>query len=156
WDGLFNTTNALGLLGSEDNKTQSFIYQHPEYVVVASCFGQPHRLGLTAEPITKIGHTPTHLRGLIALVTERQDRMIIGLRNGIAVSTVPGGAQSIGRDDAFISLRMMLQQPGKQRWSKVKTDMLVVIDDLLYTARNNPGVAIRLVTFGVDAFVPIV
>ena len=51
---------------------------------------------------------------------------------------------------------MMLLQPGKKRWSKIKTDLRVVIYDLLFTGDNDPRLAIRLVTLGVDAFVPIV
>jgi hypothetical protein len=106
--------------------------------------------------MTEIGDTPTHLSRLIVLVTERQNCMIVGLRNRIAMPTVPGGAQGIGRDDTAVSLDVMLLQPGKQRWSKIKTYMLVVIYDLLCTADDNPELAIRLVTLRVDAFVPIV
>jgi len=75
-------------LRSEDNKTQSFVDQQTEHVIVAGCLGQPHRLGLPAEAIKEISNTPTHLRALIALVAERQDGMIVGLCNGVAVSTV--------------------------------------------------------------------
>ena len=147
--------NALGLLWSEDNKTQSFVDQHTEHVIVASRLGQPHRLGLTVKSITEISDTPMHLRGSIALVTERQDCMIVGLRYGIAMSTVPGGALNVGGKNAAVSLRVMLPQPGKQCRSKIKTDMRVVIDDLLCTVDNNPGRAIRPVTLGVNAFIPI-
>jgi len=82
--------------------------------------------------------------------------MIVSLRNRIAMPTVPAGAQSIGGDDTAVSLDVMLLQPGKQRWSKIKTYMLVVIYYLLRTADNNPELAVRLVTLGVDALVPIV
>ncbi len=82
--------------------------------------------------------------------------MIVSLRYGIAVSTVPCGALSVGRDDAAVSFRVMLLQPGEQCRSKIKTDMRVVIDDLVCTVDNNPGGAIRPVTLGVNAFIPIV
>src|SRR4030095_280158 len=150
------TANALCLLWSEDNKPQPFVNQHTEHVIVASCLGQPRRLGFTAESITEISDTPMHLLDSIALVTERQDCMIVGLSYGIAVAAAPGGALRVGGDDAAVSLRVMLLQPGEEGRAKIKTYMRVVIAYFVCPDDNNPGPAIRLVTLGVNAFVPIV
>jgi hypothetical protein len=71
--------------------------------------------------MTKIRQAPTDLRAPIPVITKRQDRVIIGLRNRIAMRVMPASAFHIAGDDACIGFTMLPFQPPKQRRTKIKT-----------------------------------
>ncbi len=83
--------------------------------------------------------------------------MIIGLGYSITMAVVPAGALDIGGDDPRVGFRVVLFQPREEGWTKVETDVGVVVDKLFRTIRiKNSNGCIRLIAFGMYALVPIV
>src|SRR5687767_5501081 len=74
------------------------------------------------------------------------------------MAAVFGSTFQIRGDDASVSFRMLQFEPGKQRRTEIKTDVRVVVHDQLQVGLlvNNTNSAIRQVTFGVNALVPVV
>src|ERR1051325_9532867 len=151
------TADSFCLLWRQNDKLQPFIDQQTKHIVVTGGLRQPHRFRFTLEPVTKIGDTPTHLSAPVAFVTQRQDRVVVSVGDGVAMAVMLEHALRVGGQNAFISLPMISLEPRKQGWSKIKTDLRIVV----YYSRvagfriNYPDRAVRLVTFGVDALVPI-
>ena len=107
--------------------------------------------------MSKISQAPEHLRPGVALVTQRQDRMAISLRNRITMSVSLACAVLVGLNNPTVSFRMMRFQPGKQRRPKVEVDVRIVIARLLdpIVLPNDVRKSIGSVAFIVDALVPI-
>src|SRR5512132_2710554 len=83
--------------------------------------------------------------------------MIIGLGYSIAMPVVPAGALGISGDDPRIGFRVVSFQQREEGWTKVKTDVGVVVDELFPTSRiKDSNGCIGLVAFGMNALVPIV
>src|SRR5438477_6496104 len=79
----------------------------------------------------EICNAPSYLRAEIALVAQRQYRMVVGLRDGAAVPTMPFAAQLVCRDDARVSFRLSRLEPSHQGGPQVKAQIRVVVYDVL-------------------------
>src|SRR5205085_9337273 len=110
--------DALGLMRRENDELESCINQRAERRVVGGRFGQPQRFGGAPEALTKVVQAPTNFCAAVALVAERQDRVMIALRDGVAVPFVAACACAVGFDDARVSKRMMLFKPRAERRAK--------------------------------------
>ena len=78
--------HARGLAGRQDGEPHALLGEHRERVLVHGRLGQPHPGGLAPEPVTEVGQPPSHLGDLVAAARERQDRVAVGLRDGVAAS----------------------------------------------------------------------
>src|SRR5262245_37511176 len=101
--------------------------------------------------MTKIRDAPNNLCLTIPVITQRQDRVSVSLRDRITVTRPFTCALFISQNDELVCDGMMLFQPGQKRWSKVETNMRVVVDANF----ANRCSRICRVTFGVNALVPI-
>ncbi len=83
--------------------------------------------------------------------------MVVGLCDCIAVPTATTQALPIGGNNARVRFRMLPLQPPKQSGAKIKTDVGVVVDNLLLAAMgvNNDGRTVWPIAFRMDAFVPV-
>ena len=107
--------------------------------------------------MTEIGQAPANLCAQISFIAERQDRVAICLTDCIAVTLVCFRAGPIGIDDPAVRDRMMLLNPTQQRGAKIETDVRVIIDGSRpVTVLSDRNSAVRLITFRMNAFVPIV
>ena len=131
----------------------------PSIDVVARGLGEPHRLGFAPEPTPKIGETPAHLRDAIARVAEGEDRVVVSLRDGVAVTVVARGAQAVGFDDALVGYGIVVFHPREQRRTEVEADVLEVVDRPARCARSVSKMraeGVGAVTLVVNALVPVV
>ena len=55
-------------------------------LVVTRCLGQPQRLRVAREAVTKICQAPANLRAQIALIAKRQDRVTVGLGERVTMT----------------------------------------------------------------------
>src|SRR5205085_2892718 len=149
--------DALGLMRRENDKLEFCINQCAERCIVGGRFRQPQRFGIAPEALAKVVQAPANLCAAVALVAERQDRVMIALRDGVAVPAVSARARAVGFDDARVSKRMMLFEPRDERRAEVETDIGVVVDNALDApARiNHARESVRAIALAEDAFVPI-
>jgi hypothetical protein len=82
-------------MGCQHREADAFGRQYVEGVVVHGGLGEPHALGLPAEPAPEIGDAPADFGDLVASRAERENRVVVGHRDRVAVSQ-PGPAGSIG------------------------------------------------------------
>src|SRR5579871_5801280 len=107
--------------------------------------------------MAEINDAPVYLRAQIALVTQWQNRMIVGLRDGAAVAIVSFATELVGRNDARGGFRVGNFEPSHQRRPEVETQVGVVVYDALDLALavNDARVRVRAVALRVDALVPV-
>ena len=149
--------DRLGLMGCENDITQAFFDKCVKHAFVTGRLWQPHRFRVASEAITKVSQSPANLCAEIAFVAERQNRVTVGLRNRVAVPGLRDDALAIGGDDPVVSTAVMLVEPAQQRRTEIETDVFVIVESARFAVwkRHNYG-AVRAITFGMDAFVPIV
>src|ERR1044072_556479 len=123
------TANACALMRRKNHETHSLVYQRGDDAVIAGSLGQPNGFGLTFEAMTKIRQTPANLRAQIAFVAQGEDRMTVGLRDGIAMPIALPRAVAISVDNLLVSFAIVLFQPAQQGWAKVEANKCVVVDD---------------------------
>src|SRR5690606_15087751 len=98
------------------------------------------------------------LRHLVAPGTQRQDRVIVSLRERGAVATEPAAARDVGLEDPLIDGRFGPLHPREQRRPEVEAHPRVVADDLLDVAAfvEDARRGVRAVALRGDALVPVV
>ena len=107
--------------------------------------------------MAEIGDAPADLRVQIAVVAERQDGVVVRLRQRVAV-TAQDDAARVGIEDLPVHLGRMPLQPGEQRGAEVEGEMDVVVDDVDDAPLGvlQPRGAVGAVALGGDALVPVV
>ena len=121
---------ARGLVRLEDREGDSLLGQGLERVDVDGGLRQPHPLGPAAEAPLEVARAPAHLRPLVALVGERQDHVVVGLRERGAVAAEAVAADAVGVDDGGVDVGLALLEPRQQGRPEVEADGGVVVDDL--------------------------
>src|ERR1041384_3879610 len=149
--------DALGLMRRENDELEALVNQRAERRIVGGRFGQPQRFGVAPEALAKVVQAPTNFCAAVALVAERQGRVMITLRDGVAVPVVSATACAVGFDDARVSGRMMLFEPRDERRAEVETNVRVVVDDALDapTRIDHTRECVRAIALAEDAFVPV-
>ncbi len=107
--------------------------------------------------MAEIGHAPADLRAQIAVVAEREDGVVVGLRYGVAVAAVVRAAR-VGFEDVAVDARRVPLQPGEERGPEVEGEVQVVVDDVCDAPLSalEPRRAVGAVALGGDALVPVV
>ena len=138
------------LPGGEDGEAHALLGQHRQHPLVDGGLRQPHALGFAPEPVAEVGQAPAHLGAQVAVVAQRQDRVLVGL--GDAPVSRP-----VGLDDARVDPRVVLE-PRQQRRPDVERQPPVVVDDGDDAAVvvEDAGSAVGPVALGRDALVPVV
>jgi hypothetical protein len=135
----------------QQREGDALLHQDAQDCVVDCGLGQPHAFGGPPEAVGEVGQSPAHLGADIALVRERQDRVVVRDGDGGA-----GGAVRV--DHALVDVGVVTFQPREQRRAHVEGQVPVVVDDrgdeaaLVHHARP----AVRPVALGRDALVPVV
>ena len=156
--GLANPPHARSLVWCENCKAQAKLSEQFEGFQIDSSLRQPHPFRRALESFFKVADAPDNLRGAVAAVRQRHDHMIVGLRDGGAMSRKVLAAFLIGRQDRGVNLRRLDFQPRQQGRAEVKTDLRVIIDEfydailIIQNARNGVGG----VTLRGNPLVPIV
>ena len=75
---------------------------------------------MAAEAMVKIGQAPADLGHAVARGGQRQDRMMEGLRQRVAVAAQAPGAGPIRFDQTGVGVRMRFLQPGEQGRAEIK------------------------------------
>ncbi len=74
------------LVGREDREPDPLLGQDVEALEIGRGLGEPHPLGPPAEPVLEVANAPGDLRPAIAAVRERQDHVVVHLRDGGAMA----------------------------------------------------------------------
>ncbi len=142
---------AARLPRRKDREPDALLDEDPQHIVVDCSLRKPHTARRTAEAVLEIGQPPADLRPDITLVGERQDHVVVGLRDGAT-------PDSVGFEHALVHLGVVDLEPGQQRRTDVERQMLVVVDDLGHTTVlvEDTRPPVGPVALGGDAFVPVV
>ena len=149
--------HARGLAGRQDGEPHALLGEHGERVLVHGRLGEPHPGGLAPEPVTEVGQPPSHLGDLVAAARERQDRVTVGLRDGVAASA-RHPARPVRRQDRGIDVGALRLEPRHERGAHVEGEGRKVVDDVrdpvarVHAARGR----VRRVALRGDARVPVV
>ena len=94
----------------------------------------------------------------MARAGQRQDDVVVGLRQRRAVAGKQFQALAVGFEDALIGAGRVLLEPGEQRGSEVEADAGVVVDDFRDASLpvEDAGGAVGYIALVGDAFVPVV
>jgi hypothetical protein len=148
---------AAGLKRREDGKGDALVGEDLHRVGVDGGLGKPDAAGRTAEGALEGAQPPAHLRIFIAAIAEGHDRMVVDLRNRVAVAEA-GDAVAIGSHHRVEGLGHMAREPRRQRRPDVEAEAGVVVveahDAALPVEDASPGVG-RVALLG-DAAVPVV
>ena len=113
---------------------------------------------MASEARLEIGDAPQNLRFLIAGIGQRQNHMVEGLGDRVAVAGIFLAAFAVGGEDGAVDFRIVAFKPTHQGRADVEADHRVIVDDphdavlRVEDARDR----IRAVTLGGDALIPIV
>src|SRR5262249_9171535 len=101
---------------------------------------------------------PENLRALVAGTRERQDGVVVGLGDGIAMAAVATLAFTIAVEDALVGVGCAVFHPREQGGAKVEADAGVIVDDLanVPVGIENARGAVRQVALSGNALVPVV
>src|SRR5262249_53429433 len=97
---------------------------------IDSRLGQPHPFRLSSKPMLKVSEAPLDLGLLVPPSCQRQNQMIVSLRDGRSVSSKRLRTFGIGLHDRSIDVPCILLEPRQQSRSEVEANPLVVVDDL--------------------------
>ena len=90
--------------GSRIVKRDPLRGQRFERVDVDRRLRQPHPLRLAAEAVLEVADAPAHLRALVARVRQRQDHVVVRLRDRRAVAAEALAADAVGVEDRGVRL----------------------------------------------------
>ena len=116
-----------GLPGGQDREPDSRLGQDLQRLDVHGGLGQPHPLGITAEPVAEIGDSPPHLGLLVPRAGQRQDHVVVDLRQRVAVPAPPLLAEPVGLDDSLQHLGSGVGHPLQQRGAEVEADPCIIV-----------------------------
>ncbi len=95
---------TVRLAGCEDREPDPFVDERAQHVVVHRGLGQPHASRRTSEPVLEVGESPTDLGADVTLVGEREDHVVVRLRDGAT-------ADAVGLEHALVHLGTVRLQP---------------------------------------------
>ena len=149
---------ALRLVRRQDGELDPQRAQDLQGLHVHGQFRQPQPFGIAVEAVLEIANAPENLRVLMARAGQRQDEVVVGLRQRRSVAGEQLHALAVGFQDALVGPGRVLFYPGKQRRTEVEADAGVVVDDLgdAPLPVEDAGGAVGHVTLVGDALVPIV
>ena len=78
--------NPACLARRKDRETDSEIGEDFQSLGIHRSFRQPHPFRTATEALLEIAYAPEHLCVAIGAIRQRQNHVVVGLRNGIAVS----------------------------------------------------------------------
>src|SRR6185312_12622229 len=146
------------LVGRENRELDAQLSHHVQRLKIDRSLGQPHAFGSASEAVLEIADSPQDLSVPVMVVGQRQDHMVVSLRDRRSMAGESFLTQSVGFQNCAIDLRLLHFHPRQQGWAKVEADFGVVVGDfrdLSFTVENARG-GIRRVALGSDALVPIV
>ena len=148
----------LPLSRLENGERDPFVDEHLQRLGVDRGLGKPHPFRLASESRLEIANAPAHLRPFVARVRQRQDHVVVDLRDRGAVSLEAVAADAIGIDDGVIRLGRACLEPGDERRPDVEVDGRVVVDDAedAVARIEDSRRRVRRVALGGDALVPVV
>ena len=141
----------------DDREAHPFLCQHIERLIIERGLGQPHAFGIATEPTPEVGNPPADFGEFVAPARQREDRVVVRLRDGVAVSETRD-ALAVGVEHTGIGVRRRDLEPLEQRRPEVEADVLERVDDAADAsiaaedARRND----RAIAFLLDARVPVV
>ena len=106
----------------------------------------------------EIGDPPADLGDAVARVSQGHDDVVVNLGQCGSMSCVAQHTLPVGIADHAIGARRVFFQPGEQGGPEVEADARIVVhdpDDLVLPVHDARG-AVGGITFGGDAFVPVV
>src|SRR5206468_2940467 len=115
----------------QNHVAKSLLNQQVQRQLIAGGFRKPQAFGLATKAETEIGKSPKDLGQPITVVAERQNRVTVRLTDGIPVAATLIRAFLISIENPLVSAEMVFGEPRKQRWSKVKADIGIIINGLL-------------------------
>ena len=112
-DTAAKCAHAGCLVRCENDNPQSSIDQRAHHVVIAGCLWQPHCFRVAPEAIAEVRQAPANLRLPVAFIAQRQNRMTVGLRDRVAMSSSFARAGLIGVDDPRVGVGMIPLEPAQ-------------------------------------------
>src|SRR5579884_667429 len=146
------------LMRSQDRVFDPQFGKDVESLNIRGSLRQPHAFGVAAEAMLKIANAPYDLRALVAAVRQRQDYVVVGLRNRRTVTRKRLLAFTISIQDRLVGLGRILFQPRQKSRPEVEADSGIVVDDFLdsIVSVENARRGVGRVTLRRDALVPVV
>jgi hypothetical protein len=142
----------------EHGETDAQGGEHVQRLGVDGRLGEPHPDRLAAEAPAEVRDAPADLGHLVAARREREDRMVVGHRDRIAVPVMPLAAQAVGLEHGRVGLGRLTLQPLEQRRPEIEADRGEGVDDprdapvrRVLPRRDHGAVA-----FPLDTLVPVV
>src|SRR5215472_3135278 len=150
--------NPLCLPGSQNRELDSVLGQDFQGLGVDGSFWQPHAFGLATEAAFEVLDPPPYLRHFVATIGQGQDHMVVALGDRAAMTGITAAALLVRFENGCVNAPARVLHPGKQRWAEIKTDVRIIVDQLddpiLRVQDSRSGIG--RITFGGDAFVPVV
>src|SRR5260370_33726044 len=117
------------LVAPENDEPESRLRDSRERISVDRAFGQPDSLGPPPEAVDEILDSPSDLDFAIARRQKRQDRMVVRLRDRIAVTVVVFDARLVGAPNRAVCHLTVVLKPGCARRAEVEGERLIVVAD---------------------------
>ncbi len=150
--------DGIDLVRGEHGEADALRGERVEGGVVDGGLGQPHALGLAAEARAEVGDAPTDLGEAVAGGGEREDGVVVGHGERVAVPAEPGAAAPVRVEDGPVRLGGVALHPAQERGAEVEADPLQRVDAPLrpvlvgeHASGDDGGVALRG-----DPLVPVV
>ena len=150
--------HTLGLVRRQDGELDPQRAENLERLHVHGQLWQPQPFGIAVEAVLEIANAPQDLRVLMAGTGQRQDDVVVRLRQRRSVAGEQLQALAVGFQNALVGAGRVLFQPGKQSGAEIKADAGVVVDDFgdAPLPIQNAGGAVGHVALVGDALVPVV
>src|SRR5262249_54309149 len=146
---------VLTLLRSEDDEPDSGGRDRRQGLVVNGTLWEPHSQRTASEAIFEIDDSPRDLQLKIARRQQRQNRMVVGLRDRVAVATKPIARQRVAPQHRPIGGLAVISQPQGQRGARVEVDRFVIVADMDDGAFHRVRMSIGGVALAQDALIPV-
>ena len=155
---LVERADPARLVRCQDRELDAGLGEHLETLAVGRRLREPHAFGIAAEPVAEVLDAPADLGDLVAPGAERHDRVVVDLRDRIAVAAARAPAQPVRFEDLRVHVRPLAFEPGEQRGADVEGDLLVGVDDVedAVVRAHAPRRGVRRVALDRDAIVPVV
>src|SRR2546423_10889718 len=122
--------NSLRLTRREYRELDALSREHLQSVDVDGGFRKPHAFGEPAKSVLEVLNAPFDLRLPIAGVRERQNHVVVSLRDRGAETREPFAAHLVRDANRLVRFRRLRFYPGKQRRSKIEADLRIIVHQL--------------------------
>ncbi|CAB5066685.1 unannotated protein [freshwater metagenome] len=144
------TGGPADLVGADNRERDTNRVQQGMHRRADRRLGEPHAGRFAPEPTAEVRHAPAKFREGVPLGREREDDVVIRVRNG-------GPADAVPRHDPIMDDRRVLLEPAGQCRPEVEAHALEQVDDCgdapLVVVQTRGGA--RRVALGSDALVPV-